>query len=80
MNRLIKISRNSNKLQRKKSLQLKKKKVIKNQNCLERRKLTGNKATMNLTGKMSTGGKIQITLNQNKTSIKSLANKKIFAN
>jgi hypothetical protein len=59
MNRLIKISRNSNKLQIKKSLQLKKKKVItkvKNENRLARRKLTGNKATMSLTGKMSTGG------------------------
>jgi hypothetical protein len=65
MNRLIKKPRNSNKLQIKKSLQLKtnKKKVIKNGNGLARRKLTGNKATMSLTGKMSTGGK---SLNRSK--------------
>jgi hypothetical protein len=39
MNRLIKISRNSNKLQIKKSLQLKKKKVIKNRKLSRKKKI-----------------------------------------
>jgi hypothetical protein len=60
MNWLFKISRNSNKLQIKKTVQLKtykRKKWSKNENGLARRKLTGNKVTMSFTGKMSKGGK-----------------------
>jgi hypothetical protein len=60
MDRLIKILRNSNKLQIKSLYNLKRikeKKWSKNENGLAKRKLTGNKVTMSLTGKMSTGGK-----------------------